>query len=183
MLGGHNPTIAAEIFPTVSPVFSKLVIVLKGGAGYLAHEVKLFKTLRTINGINGIRPFKLVFLLKDSYFNQDEDRYCGRWQKLWTQQLQKVFLIFSTLHPLSIPDILPTPFGVGSTLNGHLSHTAYTTTPDLVGLSARITFALPQHTDLASEKTTYVFRAPGVLRVPEANRRVPSFVRVRHQVL
>jgi len=52
-------------------VFSELVVILNGRAAYLAHEVKLFKMLCTMNGI---RPFKLVFLLEDSCYNQDEIR-------------------------------------------------------------------------------------------------------------
>ena len=54
--------IVTEVFSTItSPVFSELVIVLKGNTiAYLPREVTLFDALRRMNEI---RPFKLVFLL------------------------------------------------------------------------------------------------------------------------
>jgi len=72
ILGDRHPITIMEIFPTVtSSVFSELVVILKGRAAYLAHEVKLFETLRTMGSI---RPFKLAFLLEDSDYNQGEIR-------------------------------------------------------------------------------------------------------------
>jgi hypothetical protein len=51
-----------DVFSTItSPVFSELVIVIEAeGVTRLPSEVMLFETLRTMNGV---RPFKLVFLL------------------------------------------------------------------------------------------------------------------------
>jgi hypothetical protein len=62
-----------RIFSTItSPVFSELVIIIKSdGVARLPLEVELFETLRTMNGV---RPFKLVFLLADPDFSQEETR-------------------------------------------------------------------------------------------------------------
>jgi hypothetical protein len=51
-----------KIFSTItSSMFSELVIIIEDDAvTCLSSEVKLFETLRTMNGV---RPFKLVFLL------------------------------------------------------------------------------------------------------------------------
>ena len=51
-----------DVFSTItSPVFSELVIVIEAdGVAHLPSEVMLFETLCTMNGV---RPFKLVFLL------------------------------------------------------------------------------------------------------------------------
>jgi hypothetical protein len=53
-----------EVFLTItSPMFSELVIVIGVKAvTYLPLDVPLFETLRMMNGV---RPFKLVFLLVD----------------------------------------------------------------------------------------------------------------------
>ena len=55
-------TIVTEVYSTItSPAFSELVIIIGADeAAFLPSGVKLFETLRTMNGI---RPFKLVFLL------------------------------------------------------------------------------------------------------------------------
>jgi hypothetical protein len=55
-------TIVTEVYLTItSPVFSELVIIIRANeAAFLPSGVKLFETLRTMDGI---RPFKLVFLL------------------------------------------------------------------------------------------------------------------------
>ena len=51
-----------QVFSTItSHVFSELVIVLEGDSTRLPKEVTLFEVLRAMNGI---RPFKLVFLLE-----------------------------------------------------------------------------------------------------------------------
>ena len=51
-----------KVFSTItSSMFSELVIIIENDAvTCLSSEVKLFETLRTMNGV---RPFKLVFLL------------------------------------------------------------------------------------------------------------------------
>ena len=58
------------VFSTItSPVFSELVIIIKAdGVARLPSEVELFETLRTMNGV---RPFKLAFLLVDPEFSRE----------------------------------------------------------------------------------------------------------------
>ena len=60
-----------KVFSTItSPVFSELVIVIAGHAIIgLPWEVTFFETLGTMSET---RPFKLVFLLEDSDFDQRE---------------------------------------------------------------------------------------------------------------
>jgi hypothetical protein len=62
-----------EVFLTItSPVFSELVIVIGVDAvARLPSEVKLFKTLRTMNHV---RVFKLVFLVVDPDSSQEKAR-------------------------------------------------------------------------------------------------------------
>jgi hypothetical protein len=66
-------TIVMEVFLTItSPVFSELVIVIGVDAvARLPSEVKLFKTLRTMNHV---RVFKLVFLVVDPDSSQEKAR-------------------------------------------------------------------------------------------------------------
>ena len=69
----HTHTVVAKVFSTItSPVFFELVVVLTGvSVVYLPQDVMLFESLRTMNGL---RPFKLVFLLETSEFSQGEAR-------------------------------------------------------------------------------------------------------------
>ena len=62
-----------EVFSTIaSPVFSELVIAHTGYAVTdLPQEITLFETLRKMNGV---RPFKLVFLLEQSDSYQENVR-------------------------------------------------------------------------------------------------------------
>jgi len=62
-----------DVFSTItSPVFSELVIAHTGYAvASLPQEVTLFETLRKMNGV---RPFKLVFLLEPSDLYQENVR-------------------------------------------------------------------------------------------------------------
>jgi hypothetical protein len=56
----HN-TMVMKIFSTItSPVFSELVILVEDYTEDLPSNVTLFDTLRAMNGV---KPFKLVFLL------------------------------------------------------------------------------------------------------------------------
>jgi hypothetical protein len=61
------------IFATItSPAFSELVIIIEAvGVARLPSEVKLFETLRTMNGV---RPFKLVFMLVVPDSSREETR-------------------------------------------------------------------------------------------------------------
>lgn len=55
-----------EIFSTItSPVFSELVIALDRCETSLSWSFTMF---RALHSMNGIRPFKLVFLLEDTNF-------------------------------------------------------------------------------------------------------------------
>ena len=56
------------VFSTItSPVFSELVIALRHHETDLSHGVTFLKALQRMNGI---RPFKLVFLLEVSDFQE-----------------------------------------------------------------------------------------------------------------
>ena len=68
----HHYATVMEMFSTItSLVFSELVITLTPAdePTRLPQEVTLFETLRKMNEV---RPFKLVFLLKDVGFHQEE---------------------------------------------------------------------------------------------------------------
>ena len=57
-----------EVFSTItSPVFSELVIALRLHETDLSHGTTFFEALQRMNGV---RPFKLVFLLEVSDFQE-----------------------------------------------------------------------------------------------------------------
>jgi len=68
---GYDHLRVAKVFSTItSPVFTEFVIVLNGRYG-LPHEAELFETL---DRMNTVRPFKLVFLLEVSDTLRDSAR-------------------------------------------------------------------------------------------------------------
>jgi hypothetical protein len=71
--GARQHSTIMELFSTIiSPVFSELVIVLRGSEiASLLSDVAFFRTLRRIHRV---RPFKLVFLIEDFVPYREEAR-------------------------------------------------------------------------------------------------------------